>query len=178
MFTQARYYGATTGAGIHTEATPHLVHKLNKKTLWTALNFIASDMVSIPAPFGSMTMKLSSGEKQEIDLYIRQQSNANIYKLYKNYMEQTGQQADLLSRSVFLVILKKCPAKTRHSIHGLDSYTYAGLEATDSLIGEIDGWHKGGLADKAWADEQRSALQDIKMYLRGTTKFTLHRLHE
>ncbi len=170
MFTQARLYGATTGAGIHTEAAPRAAQQFDRKRLWTALDFIASDMVSIPAPFGSMTMKLSSGEKREIDLYIRQQSNENIYKWYNNYMEQTGQQADLLSRSVFLMILKKCPAKTRHSIHGLDSYTYAGLEAIESLIHKIEGWNKGGLADKAWADDQKGALQDIKMYLRGDYK--------
>ncbi len=79
-------------------------------------------------------------------------------------MEQTEQMADLLSRSTFLNILKKCPARTRHSIHGLDSFTYAGLEGIDTLIKELEQWYQVGFAQKTWVEDHKNALQDIKMY--------------
>ncbi len=75
MFTQARYYASISGAGVKTEPEHRSGSGCTQKSLWTALDFIASDMVSTPAPFGTMIMKLSSGDKEEIDLYIRQQCN-------------------------------------------------------------------------------------------------------
>ncbi len=110
MFTQSRVYAALSGPGIHTEPMRQIRVKCTQKHLWAALDFIASDLVSIPAPFGTKKMKLSTGEIQEVDLYIRQQSNEHIYQLYKRYMEESQQTNDLLSRSLFLQILNKCPA--------------------------------------------------------------------
>ncbi len=202
MFTQARYYAALLDKCENKKQTQNTLDECDKRSIWAALDFIASDLVSMPAPFGTSKMKLSSGEQQEIDLYIRQQSMEHIYHIYKTFMEQisypesehetashqlegttNGPNSNIpnldrseetkpkvLSRSLFLQILKKCPAKTRHSIHGLDSYTFGGLEATDSLINEIENWRKLGLVGKEWAEEKKGLLHDAKTYLRSDYK--------
>ncbi len=171
MYTQARYYAAQFGPGTHSE--PQSQGKklqIPGNRLRIALNFIASDLVSIPSPFGTTKMKLSDGEKREIDLYIRTQSREHIFNMYSNYMAETGQQDDMLSRSLFLSILEKCPAKTRHSVHGLDNYSFAGLEAIDSLLKEVGNWVKDGLVTTDWFEQKKEALMDGKMYLRADYK--------
>ncbi len=170
MFTEARYHASLVGLGRYTEEPKRTLGKCSMKSLWTALNFITSDLVSMPAPFGTKKMRLSSGDVQEVDLFIRHQSQEHTYQLYKKYMEEIQQQSDLLSRSLFLKILQKCPATKRHSVHGLDTYTFAGLEAVDSLMNELTNWHQSGLARKDWADAKKMELQNVKMYLRSDYK--------
>ncbi len=171
MFKRARHYAAQFGPGTHTELqTKGVKLRIPENHLRIALDFIASDLVSIPSPFGTTKMKLSDGEKREIDLYIRKQSKQHIFNLYSNYMAETGQQHEMLSRSLFLSILEKCPAKTRHSVHGLDNYSFAGLEAIDSLLNEISNWEKDGLVTTEWFHEKKGALIDGKMYLRADYK--------
>ncbi len=168
MFSKARHHAAQFGPGTHMEPQQKGGRlRIPEKRIEIALDFIASDLVSIPSPFGTLQMKMSDGEKQEIDLYIRQQSSEHIFNLYQEYMEQTEQQSDALSRSLFLDILSRCPARTRRSVHGLDNYSYAGLEAIDSLIRAIGNWEKDGIATKEWSQQNIGALQDSKMYLRG-----------
>ncbi len=155
MFTEARYLASLLHPGAFTEPPKRTVQKCSMKSLWTVVSFITSDLVSVPAPFGTKKMRLSSGEIEEVDLFIRHQSQEHTYQLYQQYMEEIEQQSDLLSRSLFLQILQKCPATTRHSVHGLDTYTYAGLEAVDSLIKELTNWCQSGLVSKDWADEKK-----------------------
>ncbi len=202
MLTQAKYYAVLVNKSETKKVTQKNLQECDKKSLWAVLDFIASDLVSIPAPFGSSKMKLSTGEQCKIDFYIRQQSNEYIYLLYKQFMENAiypGAEAGtvthqlegdtdesttnvanpdpteetrpkLFSRSLFLEIPKKCPAKTRHSIYGLNSYTFAGLEAADSLITEIDNWRKLSLVTKGWAEEKKGLLHDAKTYFRSDYK--------
>ncbi len=126
----ARHHG--TGAREPAQLLQFRV-KYDKEKVNEYINYITSSMVVFDMPYGLAKGKYTDGTAETIPSICRVYLNQNIIYQYKEYLKQSGKQHLQMSDCSYWKILRFCPAKTRISLHGLDSYTHAGTEGFDTL---------------------------------------------
>ena len=84
------------------------------------MNF-RSPALTLGLPYGQKTVKTSKGTI-DVPNTIRIQSNAEIKRLYKAYLEANGNSDLLMSDSTMDRLLQGLPATRRHSMSCVDNF--------------------------------------------------------
>ena len=116
-------------------------------------------------PFGSKTLKLSTGTKIAIPNVVRSTIPAHIIKQYYSYCSDTGMQSPL-SRSSLYQVLNVCAASTRTSLQGLDYFTADGAKAYDDLIEVVQKLGDCTKVGLTWSKEITNKLKSSKRYMK------------
>lgn len=91
-------------------------------------------------PFGERKIKLSSGEHIIVPDVIRNMIPSRIVSQYLAYCKETIDDDNFkpLGSASLLAILKKCGARMRKSLAGLDNFSCDGSTAFDQLCSLCD----------------------------------------
>ncbi|EGT53439.1 hypothetical protein CAEBREN_20165 [Caenorhabditis brenneri] len=151
---------------------PKIKESYNREAVENFISFITSPSVMIGLPYGVKKVKMSDGTKIEIPNSIRQQSSTEIFNMYNNLMEETGQTGLMLKKSTVFEILKVCSATTRTATTCVDYYIANGMEAFDGLHSMLDTWTEKGLVTLESLKELKAELYEAAQYLR--TDYRIH----
>ncbi len=146
------------------------IERTDKAKLGLLLGFITSDLVITDLPFGWSKKKLGAGDSGDIPVVVHHLANEHVWQMYNRWLSEIGQADMRLSRMTVLRILKACTATKRHSVHGLDSFSFDGLEGFDDLKGVIKQLAKKKTTEANWKEKQLKKLREAKVYLRGDYK--------
>ncbi|KAK3109197.1 hypothetical protein FSP39_025224 [Pinctada imbricata] len=130
--TQWRYYAAKRhsddiGCGLPVPQVKIHRNKIDESQLEHFIDFITSSSVIKDLPFGTKTMKLSTGEVVTVPNLIRSLAPTSLITQYISHCEFEG--VEPLGNSTLYKILNDCSASVRKSIEGLDYYVAEGGRA-------------------------------------------------
>ena len=91
-----------------------------------------SEAVMIGLPYGTISARLSSGEKMEIANTLRRHQNEVITQMYGEYLDGLygPDNGYMISRSSMWQILDACSASRKKAIAGLDEFIANGRDVS------------------------------------------------
>ncbi|XP_064621124.1 uncharacterized protein LOC135484023 [Lineus longissimus] len=133
------------------------------------LHFISRPEFLQDVAYGTRTMKLSHGEKLEIQNVVRTTIVSRLIQLYLAYCEEIGFQP--LKRSSLFSIIQVCAASQKKSLAGLDNIAAEGSQAFDTLLKVLEVLGDCGYPH-ATIEDLNVKIQSARVYLK--TDFKLH----
>ena len=169
-FSMARMHAKKYGPGKRIEQASKVRIRFDGAKVDYFISFILSPTIVIDLPFGTTTVKTHDGQIEVIPNVARIMVNERIVDHYTSYLKEIEQEDMTLSRSSLLRILHYCIAKTRRSLHGLDYYTFAGVEGIDTILDILKVLLGQSAIDKEWYKVQSRNLLDGKAYIKSEYK--------
>lgn len=107
-YTEARRYAKMSKAGLPRPETNVHRERYNRAKVEMFVGFISSSAVISDTPFGQVTVRQSTGIKQDLPNMIRTSINQRIMDQYKSFLKDTKHTDMALSDSTMRRILEAC----------------------------------------------------------------------
>ncbi|GMR46931.1 hypothetical protein PMAYCL1PPCAC_17126 [Pristionchus mayeri] len=128
------------------------------------IHYLTSGMTQMP--FGTKSVKLSTGERIEISNMIRQQSKAETIRGFKQFMEEQDLSEFVYSDSTMMRFLNAAPSTQRKAMQCVDSFKAFAYEAFDEIKDMIDWLLRKGKIDKEDSKKMWNEWMEIRLYLK------------
>ncbi|VDI67385.1 Hypothetical predicted protein [Mytilus galloprovincialis] len=163
-FNKAKHHTNDVGCGMPVALDKKCRNRVDNEKLEHFIDYILSSNIIKDLPYGTKTMKLSSGEVVEVPNLIRSLAPSSLITQYTQYCE--AEDIKPLGSSTLYKILNDCSASVRKCIEGLDYYVAEGGRSFLDLENIIE---KLEITDER-KKEMISCLLSGKSYLKSDFK--------